>query len=540
MRRSGWALAASAVVLAAIPGAASVRAAPAAPPPTPRAECGPGSRPEPATQGRAPLSEYATGSAQQGYRCNLEEIAHFGTKGGYKVHRYVDTAGNECAFYDSTLLFPGSVANGADLTGVYVLDMADPANPKKTANLLTPAMQTPHESMELNQTRGLLVADMGYPTFNPGFVDIYDVTEDCRNPALRSSTPLGVLGHESGFAPDGNTFYVSSTGGRTLTALDITDPTLPKILWIGRDWTPHGMRVSADGNRLYIADTSAGLVILDVSEIQARKPDPEVRLVSTLEWDEMSIPQVPIPVTIKGRPYLIEIDEFSRGISTAADAPVGAARIIDIADDTKPTVVSHIRLEVNNPQQRAESMGDPGTSSGLQGYTGHYCAVPTNVEPGIVACTFVASGLRIFDIRDPLHPREVAYFNKPAGTSINPGDNPSSYAMSAPAFVPERQEIWHLDGNSGFYVLRLTNGVWPPSAGAAGAGPAAVAGEETDASADVAGVDIIPATGHDASLAILGILLLGLALALRTSRTRAVATTVARDAGDADSTVAGR
>jgi hypothetical protein len=48
---------------------------------------------------------------------------------------------------------------------------------------------------------------MGYPTFNPGFVDIYDVTEDCRDPQLRSSTPLGVLGHESGFAPDGNTFY---------------------------------------------------------------------------------------------------------------------------------------------------------------------------------------------------------------------------------------------------------------------------------------------------------------------------------------------
>jgi hypothetical protein len=28
--------------------------------------------------------------------------------------------------------------------------------------------------------------------------------------------------------------------------------------------------------------------------------------------------------------------------------------------------------------------------------------------------------------------------------------------MSAPAFVPSRNEIWYTDGNSGFYVVRLT------------------------------------------------------------------------------------
>jgi hypothetical protein len=33
--------------------------------------------------------------------------------------------------------------------------------------------------------------------------------------------------------------------------------------------------------------------------------------------------------------------------------------------------------------------------------------------------------------------------------------------MSAPAFVPERGEIWYADGNSGFYNVRITNGMWP-------------------------------------------------------------------------------
>jgi len=541
------ALGPTATAPAAAPSAAAAGGAPA---PTRRATCGPGSRPEPDLQGRAPRSEFETGTAQEGYRCNLEEISQFGTKGGYKVHRYVDKAGRECAYYDSTLLFPGSLANRENLTGVYVLDMTDPAKPVKTANLVTPAMQSPHESLELNQKRGLLVANMGYPTFNPGFVDVYDLSEDCRHPVLKSSTPLGIFGHESGFAPDGRTFYSGSNG--TITALDIEDPSAPRILWVNRDYSPHGMRLSADGNRLYIADLSDGLVILDVSEVQARKAEPEAKLVSQLEWDEMSIPQVAIPVTIGGRPYLVEIDEFatdgeSQFPQSAADAVVGAARIIDISDEAKPQVVSNIRLEVNNPDGRAKSAGDPGASSMLQGYTGHYCAVPRNDEPGIVACSFVASGLRVFDIRDPLKPKEIAYFNKPSGTGTNPNDLPSSYAMSASAFVAERGEIWYLDGNSGLHVLRATNGVWPFGNGAAapavpadagaaaavpaapattapadpGAAPADANGEaqarRAAAGASAAGGrrDALPATGGTAVLAMVAVVLAGIALALR-------------------------
>ena len=492
-----------------------------APPPSPAAQCGPGSRPEPGLQGRAPAGDP---NRPQGYSCNLELVSHFGDRGGYKVHRYVDKAGHECAFYDSTLLFPGNVpSNGGNLTGVHVLDMANPASPVKTANLLTPAMESPHESLELNQARGLLVADMGYPTFNPGFVDIYDVTEDCREPVLKSSTPLGILGHESGFAPDGNTFYVGASGNTT--ALDITDPTLPKILWVSRDYNPHGIRVSDDGNRLYIADLSDGLNIVDVSEIQSRKANPVGRLVSTLDWDIKSIPQVALPVTIQGRPYLIEIDEFSRGPSSAANAPVGAARIIDIADEKAPKVVSDIRLAVNNPAERAETLGDPGASSILQGYTGHYCAVPRRTDPGIVACSFVLSGLRVFDVRDPLRPVELAYWNHPAASDPSAtGGAPTSYAMSAPTFVPERGEIWYADGNSGFWALRFTNGVWPfaeTTAAAAAVGAEAAAAVAASAAGRApARAPVLPATGA-APLGALGCALVaGAVLARRAARGR--------------------
>lgn len=445
---------------------------------TPRAICGPNARPETGTQGRVSSADHASGAAALGFTCNTEAVgsieypnASNGGQGGFKTFRYIDDAGRECAFYDTTLLFPLSATRLPDarLTGVHVLDMSDPANPTHTASLLTPAMQSPHESLSLNTERGLLAAGMGYPTFNPGFVDIYDVSADCREPQLMSSTPLGILGHEGNFSPDGNTLWITSTGGRTMTALDVTDPTLPRIIWrsIG-EYSIHGLMVSDDGTRLYGADTGLpGLTIFDVSEVQARTADPAVRIVSRLTWPNVSIPQQPIPVTIDGQPYLVEVDEYARNAAVDQNTPVGAARIIDISDEAHPFVASEIRLEVHQPANRtADQQSDPGANFNLQGYAGHYCAVPQRAEPGIVACSFIVSGLRVFDIRDALAPREVAYFNAPVTPNLHNtlgsgGFRASNFAMSAPAFAPERNEIWYSDGNRGFYNVRVTNDAWP-------------------------------------------------------------------------------
>ncbi len=429
---------------------------------TPRARCGPGSLPETGRQGRVPTADYESGRAAQGYTCNAEQVGHYGRSGGFQVHRYVDATGGECAYYDSTLLFPNDPVTTQSEPGTYVLDMSDPANPVRTAFLPTYATSSPHESLRLSTERGLLVAVGGSPATAPGLVDVYDVSGDCRQPVLKSSTPLGFFGHESGFSVDGRTFYVATTAQANIIAIDLEDPALPTIVWQSSEWTSHGMNLSDDGTRLYVTDMdNNGITILDVSEIQARKADPQVREISKLTWPEASIPQNSIPVTIKGKKYLVEVDEYSRNVTSYDPmSPVGAARIIDISDETRPKVVSNIRLEVNQPEARRDDQkDDPGAQYGVQGYAGHYCSVPQREEPGIVACSFILSGLRVFDIRNPEKPKEIAYFNQPApiGFPLKSG----AYAMSAPAFAPERNEIWYSDGNSGFYSVRLTNDVWP-------------------------------------------------------------------------------
>jgi len=430
--------------------------------PTPDAACAPGALRE-STQGRVPLAEVQSGRAAKGYRCNAVELSHDGDSGGYHVYRYQDRAGHVCAYYDTTLLVGRDAQYGVYRKGpgTVVLDMSNARKPVQTDLLTTPAMVTPHESLRLNQRRGLLVAIAGTPVTAPGELDVYDVSKDCRHPQLQSTTPMGLLGHESGFAPDGRTYWATSWMGSlgTLTAIDLTNPKQPTPLLMSTSYVLHGVSLSDDGKTLYGADQNAadngaekGLRVLDVSQVQERRPNPQILEIAYLRWPNISTPQINEPITIYGHPYTVEIDEFDQS------GRIGAARIIDVKDARHPRVVSNLRLAVNQPAIQPALQDDPGFS-GIQSYTGHYCSVPRRTDPDIVACSFILSGLRVFDIRNPEKPVEVAYFNPPSPESgpdsLNPVTRVGSFAMSGPAFDIKRGQVWYSDGNSGFYALQL-------------------------------------------------------------------------------------
>lgn len=437
--------------------------------PVPAAVCGPGSLPETSTQGRVPKADYTSGRFAQGYFCNTEEVAQEGVSGGFKALRYTDSQGNTCAYYDSTSLVPPTstltnLFTGAGI-GVVVLDMNDPAHPKRTATLKSLAMLSPHESLLVNAQRGLLMATLGTVAAAPGVMDLYDVKTDCRKPKLLSSTLSSILGHESGFSPDGNTVYSGSTVF-SFVAIDVANPKLPKTLYTELNVQYHGLRLSDDGNTLYAAHigqpgpnfiSGGGLRIIDVSQIQARVKNPKAPILATMTWRGSSIPQVAEPFTRDGHQYLLEVDEFVdlfsfSGLSDLKNAPVGAARIINVDDPRHPFLVSDIRLQVHQPEDHAgEQSKDPGASSPLGGYTGHYCSVPTRDNPNIAGCSMILSGLRLFDIRDVEHPKEIGYFNKPT--------KDGGAAYSQPAWDPTTNTVWYTDDSTGFHVVRLTNGL---------------------------------------------------------------------------------
>lgn len=440
----------------------------------PRAACGPGSSPETGLQGQVTQDDRDSGRAELGYSCNLERVGQ---------HRHGEGASWQFAWYDDCGYY-GTLADPGRTTeqGTVVVNASDPENPFGTAVLSTPAMMDPHESLKVNERRGLLAAvDLGDDVDRNGtlnYFDIYDVQGDCSHPQLLASTEIiDTTGHEGNWgALDGRTYFGS---GDLIAAIDVEDPTDPYLFHLF-DRSSHGLSVSADGNRLYTSD----MAILDISDIQARADSVSISEIGSLTTLYCS--QHPLPFTVKGVPYLICAGEIGR--------EPGA--IIDISDETNPTMVAALELEVHLPQNSAfiapeilladnsaaiagfvedpnlyAAVGAVGGAA-LVTYDGHYCSVDRSIEASIAVCGYMWSGIRVFDIRNPASPKEIAYYIPPAivedapllGSANQNGEIGPNVADKCPAqvrIIPERGELWTQCQDNEFLVLRFTNGVWP-------------------------------------------------------------------------------
>ncbi len=117
-------------------------------------------------------------------------------------------------------------------------------------------------------------------------------------------------------------------------------------------------------------------------------------------------------------------------------------------------MISNIRLAVHQPENRAAIAADPGATSPVQGYAGHYCNVPQRKDPGIVACSMIVSGLRVFDIRDPYKPqRDRVLRRAQQGEPDRRGALATTRCRARPS-RPSASEVWYTDGNSGFYNVQ--------------------------------------------------------------------------------------
>lgn len=442
----------------------------------PEADCGPGDRPETGLQGQTTLAERWSGASEQASTCNLELVGQLAGEGASWQFAWFERCG-----YHGTANSPQQQRRGT-----VVVDASDPRAPRATAHLDDPAMLDPWESLRVNQGRRLL-AGAGNESFA-----LYDVS-DCARPRLLSAIGVpGLRGHGGEFAPDGQTFYATSAL-RDWVAIDVSDPANPRPIfrWVppaGGMHHPHDVSISSDGTRMYVgqaglpldpAQTMAnGLMILDIGDIQHRRPNPQVRVVGTLYWRDGSTGQVPTPATIGGRPHVVFTDELGPGsvgpwgpIRACLQGlpPFGLARLIDISDERNPRLVSRLGLEVHDPANcPAVAWDNLGTNA--FGYDSHYCSVDDRNDTRLVACSYFGAGVRVFDVSDPASPREVAYYKPPArrravrpGSSlygINPlGDRTTDWASSNVRFLRtgDEHQLWFTSHDNGFQILRFTN-----------------------------------------------------------------------------------
>ncbi|MET8653591.1 LVIVD repeat-containing protein [Nocardia aurea] len=389
-----------------------------------RAACGagsdPASGPETGLQGDVPAADRDSKRSTQGYSCNITRLGGYPGVGG----GITSTTFDHCAYVGT--FFPGNLLGREQ--GVQVLDVSNPSAPVLTAVLTEPAMLAgTWESLKVNQERELLVGTGAPVLTGAGLLSVYDIS-DCAHPRLLNpgpgtdlGMPLPITAHEGGFSPDGKTYWASGVAPGLVSAVDLSDPAAPRVIWQSLPGlSMHGLGFSADGNTLYLANNFGGMMVLDVSAVQRRDRDPVVRELSHTTWTDGWATQHHVPVTYDGTPYVFSVQE----------AGSGGVKIFDVRDGSRPRLVNSIKLEIDLPDNQDVAMASAAGGS-LFAYDAHYCAADRPANPTALACGWLSSGIRVFDVRDPRSVREIAYYNPPARTGDNTELTNSPHALAS-------------------------------------------------------------------------------------------------------------
>jgi hypothetical protein len=424
--------------------------------------CGAKDLPETGVQGDVPLADQLSGRAAQGYNCGLALVGYssLGARGGNANMAW----SQDCAYIAGD--------------GVAVVDVKDPVHPKLVGTMHSAGSDATIETLHaVDAGNRHLLATGKYGLFGasglPGTapVDIWDVST-CTRPKLLSTIQFPSNVHNLTFSADGRRLWSTLP----LQAADLSNPRTPKMLPpIEQQLADsghfhlqyaHEAWPSPDDKRLYVG----GQIVAD---------DEELLVIDTTGWPaqpahvigSIAEPGHSIrPARIGGKPYLINSDESiinptAKGCLPNALTPFGGAStpfLTDISNERLPKQRGTIRLGIEQPIHCVEqTLSDVNASV-------HYQDVDDPNDTTFALVSAWNSGLRIWDVRDPAHPHEAAYFN-PGKFDGNPLGGPVGLgtllglqglagldqAWAHVRYRPESGQIWLTTASGGFWVLEL-------------------------------------------------------------------------------------
>ncbi|MDE3100697.1 MAG: hypothetical protein KGJ98_00515 [Chloroflexota bacterium] len=373
---------------------------------------------------------------------------------------------------------------------VSVLDVTEPSRPQLVHQSRTPSADVRMNSLSLHGDTLLVSSQVLRPGQRPAGVFIYDVADpsspreiaffDTSGPFSRGvhfvSSFDGEFAHLSTGAPDFEPMHPKDD--QIYMTVDIRDLSHPREA--GRWWLPgqrkgdgvplerhatpaidHGFRphhtlcYPERPDRTYVGYIDGGIVILDTSDRSAPK------LVARLDYHPPMPGFTHTVLPLFPRDLLVVTDEAS---TTAGDPAVALpwlattdggdnwrkrVWIVDVRDERGPVIIS----TAPDPEGFAELQR-------IGGRIGAHNIHENEPSPGTahllntVVATQFSAGLRVYDIRNPFRPEEVAAFlpDTPAG---------QRGCRISDVFVEDRGIVYAFDRvNGGVYILEYT-GVTP-------------------------------------------------------------------------------
>ena len=357
--------------------------------------------------------------------------------------------------------------------GWSVLDVTDPTTPQLVTYIPGPENTW---TIQIQVAEGKMITALERIAPGWGGVDgqafaegffIFDVSEPTK-PRRIGHFQTGSTGTHRNFYDGGNFVHAAAgapgMAGKIYRIVDIADPAKPRE--VGQFSLPEqasgaatsGLKFSLhgpahiEGTRAYLPYGDGGAIILDISELS--RP----RMVSQLAFRGITATQgihtfLPLP---RRRIALVN-DE---AIRENGDENLNMAGVVDISNESQPRLISLFPLPEPPAETGLNNFYEKGGRFGPhnQHHPNHQACLEERDDMAYL--TYFNAGLRIYDIRDPRAPKEIAYFIPP-DPKTRIGTKPSQLvAQTEDVLVDRRGCVYISDKNQGIYILKLNN-VWP-------------------------------------------------------------------------------
>lgn len=352
-----------------------------------------------------------------------------------------------------------------------IFDVTDPTDPH-----LVGAIEGPDEAAtwQVQVADGLLVQGMERrpPAWGGDPADTSDEGIrffDVRNPLapkLLGQWRTGDHGVHRNHYTGGRYVHVTASRrgfeGNIYVILDITDPAHPAevAMWfLPEQFVASGSapsrRISLHGppyvlgDRAYLSYGAAGVVILDISDIE--RPTLVSRLDIGAAFSSMIAMHTVIP--LPSRNLLLVNTE---AIAERQQEAYNFAGIVDVTDELHPRIMS--LLPIPKP-----AVGAPYPNFSTRGgrfgpHNQHHPQGPELfADDNLMFMTWFNAGLRVYDISDAYLPREIAWY-LPDDPTERRGLLPKTLVtQSEDVLVDARGNIFFSDKNHGLHIVRLTD-----------------------------------------------------------------------------------
>jgi len=359
------------------------------------------------------------------------------------------------------------LANEAPPVAMSILDVTDPADPQLVWQLPTEHDKVRGNSLALSGDTLVLAKQVSELGMTPAGFHVFDITTPDRPQELGffdASGPHSVGVHFVSLM-DGRYAHISSGAAdfepkdardyQFYMIVDLEDRAHPRE--VGRWWIPgqrqedpetivrhteidfafrvhHTLSYPQRPDRAYLGYIDGGVIILDISD----KDQP--RMISRLDYHPPFPGFTHTVVPLLERDLLVVTDEATT-VSDGADWPK-RVWLMDIRDETNPVMISTLPV----PEGFAEFHRQGGRIGAHNIHENDPEPGSANLQNTCVA-TWFSAGLRVYDIRDPFTPREIAAFlpEAPEGQRA---------CRISDVFVDDRGLVYAADrANGGLYIL---------------------------------------------------------------------------------------